>query len=323
MKILITGCAGFIGFHTSQRFLKEKYQVFGIDNINNYYDTSLKKNRINILKKNKKFTFIKLDLKNKTNLKELFLKNNFKYVVHLAAQAGVRYSLSNPQSYVQSNLLGFSNLIELVRDFKPKNFVFASSSSVYGSNTNRPSNEADNCNQAISLYAATKRSNEEVAHSYADMYKLKCTGLRFFTVFGPWGRPDMALFKFTESIKKNKYMEVFNNGNHSRDFTYIDDVVEGIYLSTLRFENFKNKTKNFTIYNIASGKPIKLINFIRTIEKVLNKKGKIKYLPMQPGDIADTFGDISKIKRELGYKPKISYVDGVKKFIDWYNFFYK
>ena len=323
MKILITGCAGFIGFHTSQRFLKEKYQVFGIDNINNYYDTNLKKNRITILKENKKFTFIKLDLKNKTNLKDLFLKNKFKYVVHLAAQAGVRYSLSNPQSYVQSNLVGFSNLIELVRDFKPRNFVFASSSSVYGSNTNRPSKEADNCNQAISLYAATKRSNEEVAHSYADMYKLKCTGLRFFTVFGPWGRPDMALFKFTESIKKNKYMEVFNNGNHSRDFTYIDDVVEGIYLSTLRFENFKDRTKNFTIYNIASGKPIKLINFIRTIEKVLNKKGKIKYLPMQPGDIADTFGDISKIKRELGYKPKISYVDGVKKFIDWYNFFYK
>ncbi len=321
-KILITGCAGFIGFHASQRFISEKFEVIGIDNLNDYYDVELKKNRIKLLKKNKKFKFYKIDLTNNSQLKTLFKKYKFNYILHLAAQAGVRHSFKHPEEYIDSNVLGFFNLIENIKSKKIINFVFASSSSVYGLNKKMPYREDHKCDSPSSLYAASKKMNETLASSYSYLNKIKFTGLRFFTVYGPWGRPDMALFKFTKNILNNRKIDLYNKGNHRRDFTYIDDIVEAIFLTTLRFEKSRCKQDLFKIYNIANGNAVHLKKFLTEIEKILKIKAKKNLLPMQPGDVADTHGDISLLKKDFGFKPKVNYKQGIKKFIDWYLLFY-
>ena len=322
-KVLITGCAGFIGFHAALRFLDEKHEVIGIDNINDYYDIDLKISRIKILKKNKKFKFLKIDINNSIKINNLLKKNKFKYVIHLAAQAGVRYSFENPKEYIDTNIVGFFNLINLIKNTKCKNFVYASSSSVYGHNKKMPFSENDRVDSPLSLYAASKKTNETIASSYSYLYNINVTGLRFFTAYGPYGRPDMALFKFTKNILEGKAIEVFNNGNHKRDFTYIDDIIEGIYLSTKRFEKSKRKQSKFKIYNISNGKPVLLKNFIKEIERTLKIKSIKKYLPLQLGDVANTHGDISLLKNDFNFSPKINYKNGIKKFIDWYLVFYK
>ena len=273
MKVLITGCAGFIGYHLSIFLLKKKINVFGIDNLNEYYDVKLKKNRLKNINNYKNFTFHKLDLLNIKKLNNIIKKNKIKIVVHLAAQAGVRYSIENPESYLKNNLEGFFNILEVSKQNNIKHLVFASTSSVYGENNNFPLKENDNTNKPISFYAATKKSNEVMAHSYSYIFKLPCTALRFFTVYGPYGRPDMALFKFTKNILENKKIELFNNGNHNRDFTFVDDIVEGIY-SVI---NKPNKKKiPFNTFNIGNGKSRKLIDYLSLIEKKLGRKAKIK-----------------------------------------------
>ena len=319
-KILITGCAGFIGFHASQKFLKMKYDVVGIDNINDYYDIDLKINRLKILRANKNFIFKKIDITKPESLKRLFSNHKFKYVIHLAAQAGVRYSLENPDEYIKSNILGFYNIIEILKSIKIENFVYASSSSVYGLNKKLPFMVSDRTDHPASLYASTKKSNEIIAHSYSSIYKIPSTGLRFFTVYGPWGRPDMALYKFTKDIINGNKINIYNNGKHTRDFTYIDDIIEGLYLATLRFKlTKKSKQKNlYKIYNLSNGKPVKLMSFIQEIEKNLGINSKKNFLPIQIGDVEKTHGDISEIKKDLGFDPKISYRVGIKYFISWY-----
>ena len=333
MKILITGCAGFIGFHLSKKILKKNYTVFGIDNLNNYYDVNLKKDRIKSLKKNyKKFHFLKLDLSNKIKLEKIFKKNFFLKVINLAAQAGVRYSLVNPDAYVKSNLIGFCNLIELSKKHKTRHFIYASTSSVYGMNKKQPLSEKHNVDHPMQFYAATKRSNELIAHSYSHLFNLPTTGLRFFTVYGPWGRPDMALFLFTKNILKNKPIRVFNNGNHIRDFTYVDDVARSVFNISKKIpkkslqkklEYFPSESSApFRVLNIGNNKPIKLMNYIREIEKRLNKKSKKKYLSLQMGDIKQTLADNKKIKKLTNFKPNTSIKYGVNKFIDWYLDYY-
>ncbi len=289
-KILITGSAGFIGFHVCRVFLQKKYEVLGIDNLNNYYDVKLKKNRINFLKKNfKNFQFLKVDLSNKKELIRVFKKNSFTKVINLAAQAGVRYSLINPDAYVKSNLVGFCNLIELSKDFKVKHFVYASTSSVYGMNTKQPLTESDNVDHPIQFYAATKRSNELISHAYSHIYNLPTTGLRFFTVYGPWGRPDMALFLFTKNILNKKPIKVFNYGNHTRDFTYIDDIAKSVFNISKKIpikKNFKKKrylpfesSAPFRILNIGNSKPINLMKYIKEIEQKLKLNAKKNIYP--------------------------------------------
>tara|TARA_Y200000002_G_scaffold308997_1_gene265377 strand:- start:302 stop:1291 length:990 start_codon:yes stop_codon:yes gene_type:complete len=325
MKILITGAAGFIGYHCSLKFLEKGYNVVGIDNLNSYYDVNLKKNRIKDINKkikNKnKFKFIKEDIKNLKKIENIFVKNKFDYVLNLAAQAGVRYSLIDPFSYIDSNLIGFFNLLHLSKNYKVKHFVYASTSSVYGGNTKMPFSEIHNTDIPLQLYAATKKSNELMAHSYSHLFKLRSTGLRFFTVYGPWGRPDMALFKFVKNIILKKKIEIFNNGKHSRDFTYIDDIVEGVF----RITKTKNSTKNIPhqIFNIGKGKSEKLMDFITEIEKNLKTKSKKKFLPMQKGDVEKTFANTTKLLKLAKYKPKVSIKEGIKKFVNWYIKYYK
>ena len=320
MSILITGSAGFIGYHLTEKLLKKNINVTGIDNINNYYDTKLKKNRINELKKNKKFKFFKIDLCEYTKLDNVIKKNKIKFIIHLAAQAGVRYSIKNPKIYFKSNLEGFFNILEVSRHNKIKHLVFASTSSVYGDTKKFPLNENNRTDHPLSFYAATKKSNEVMAHSYSYIYKLPCTGVRFFTVYGPFGRPDMALFKFTKNIINNQSIELFNNGNHLRDFTYVDDIVDGIY-SLIKRHSKKNIP--YEIFNIGNGNPKKLKDYLKFIEKKLNSKAKVKKLPLQIGDIFKTHSDIKKLKKYTNYKPKTDIEVGISKFIEWYKDYYK
>ena len=321
MNILITGCAGFIGFHLSSKLInKNKYKIFGIDNINDYYDVELKKKRISLLKKNKNFFFKKIDITNKDNLLLFSKKNHIKYIVHLAAQAGVRYSIDNPEAYFNSNILGFYNILECSKILKVKHLLYASTSSVYGSNKNFPVNELQSTDKPLSFYAASKKTNEVMAYSYSYIYKIPTTGLRFFTVYGPYGRPDMALFKFVKSIIEQKKINLFNKGDHYRDFTYIDDIVMFI-------DNLINKPSSqkipYNIFNIGSDNPYSLKKFLKTIEKNLNKKTKINLMKPQLGDVHKTHADISKLKRYTGLHPKTKLLDGIKSFINWYKGYYK
>ncbi len=319
MSILVTGAAGFIGYHLIKKILNKKKTVFGIDNINNYYDTNLKKDRINNLKKNKKFHFYKVDLSNYKKLNDIVKKNKINIIIHLAAQAGVRYSIKNPRTYFKSNLEGFFNILEISRANKIKHLIYASTSSVYGNSKKFPLNENDRTDQPLSFYAATKKSNEVMAHSYSYIYKLPCTGVRFFTVYGPFGRPDMALFKFTKNIINNHPIDLFNNGNHLRDFTYVDDIVDGIY-SLINKQS--KKTTPYEIFNIGNGAPKQLLDYLKHIEKNLKKISKTKRLPLQVGDIVKTHSNINKLKKYTGYKPKTNIKIGIEKFIEWYKDYY-
>ena len=331
---LITGAAGFIGFSLALNLLKKKINIIGLDNLNDYYDINLKKSRLKILKKFKNFKFSKIDLTNYNDLKKLFAKNKISFIYHLAAQAGVRYSLEAPRAYINSNIIGFFNILEVSRDNKIKHLVYASSSSVYGANKNFPFSESDNCTHPIQLYAATKLSNESMAHSYSALYKLPVSGVRFFTVYGPWGRPDQALFLFTKNILENKKIKLFNYGNHTRDFTYIDDIVDGLIKIGKKIpsinKNWNAKKPNpafskfpYQIYNIASNKRVKLTKYLDIIESYLGKKAKINSLPLQKGDVKDVYSNISKIKNELKYSPKTNVQTGIKNFINWYKTYYK
>ena len=330
-KILITGVAGFVGFSLAIKLLNENKFVYGIDNLNHYYDVSLKKDRIKILKKYKKFNFSKVDLCNFDYLVSLFKKKKFKTVFNLAAQAGVRFSLKNPRQYIKSNVEGFFNILECCKKYKIKHLIYASSSSVYGANKNLPFSEKKTATHPIQLYAATKLSNEVMAHAYSALYNLPTSGIRFFSVYGPWGRPDQALFLFTKDIINNKPINVFNFGNHTRDFTYIDDLISGILKISKKVpkkNNFKKLTQDlsicpYQIYNLGSGKTIKLMKFIKLIEKNLKRKAKIKYLPLQKGDVINTSSDLTKAIKILKYKPKTSIEVGVKNFIKWYLSYYK
>jgi len=315
-KILITGSAGFIGFHLCKNLMENKNLLLvGIDNINNYYDVKLKKERIKILNNlSGNFKFIKIDLNSK-KITKLFVKEKFDVVIHLAAQAGVRYSITNPEAYVKNNLNGFFNILNSSSKYKVKHFIFASTSSVYGDNTKFPLKENYNTDQPLTFYAATKKSNEVMAYSYSHIHKLPSTGLRFFTVYGPYGRPDMALFKFANSILKNKFLNMYNFGKHKRDFTYIDDVCDAI--KKIIFKPSKEKIP-FQIFNVASSSPENLKKFLKLIEKQLNKKAKIKYLPLQLGDIYQTFGDTTKLKKVINFKIKTSLENGIKKYINWF-----
>lgn len=321
MKILVTGCAGFIGFHLAKKFLIKDLKVCGIDNVNNYYDTQIKKDRLKFLSSNykKNFKFYKVDLTKNNSINKIFKKEKFDIVVNLAAQAGVRFSIENPQAYVDSNLIGFFNVLNNSKIFKVKHFLFASSSSVYGDQKKMPILEEYSITKPIQFYAATKAANEIMTHSYSHLFKMKASALRFFTVYGPWGRPDMALFKFTKNILEQKPIEIFNKGDHERDFTYIDDCVEAVSKIALS----KTKRKRFEVFNIANGKTEKLKKYIYYIEKELGLTAIKKYLPLQSGDIRKTSANTKKIRKLYGFKSKTNISNGVKKFIKWYRDYYK
>ena len=334
MKILLTGAAGFIGMHVCDKLLRRGDSVIGIDNLNNYYDVKLKKSRLKKLQNHKKFTFIKTDIIDGKKISKIFTKYKPKKVIHLAAQAGVRYSIKNPNAYVKSNLLGFTNILEASRNNKIEHLVFASSSSVYGGNTKLPFSEKDNIDHPVSFYAATKKANELMAHTYSHLYNLPITGLRFFTVYGPWGRPDMALFLFTKSILKNKAINIFNYGNMIRDFTFIDDIVSGVIATCdkIAFPSKKfNSTKPiphisnspYRIFNIGNNQPVKLMNFIKSLEKVLGKKAKKRFLPLQQGDVPKTYADTKELYKWVKFKPSTLIDDGIKSFVKWYKSYYK
>ena len=336
MSILVTGSAGFIGAAIVQRLLLEGHNVIGLDNYNNYYDTKLKKDRIkNIrkLKTSKNFNQVKGNITNINLIRKLFEKYQIEYVVHLAAQAGVRYSMENPLEYVNSNILGFTNLLEFSRKNKVKHFVYASSSSVYGLNTKLPYSISDTTDHPVSVYAATKKSNELIAHSYSHLYDIAVTGLRFFTVYGPWDRPDMAMQLFSEAINKNKKINLFNYGNHTRDFTYIDDVVEAvnvlIFKPSSKNKNWNSKSPKlgsssakFKVYNVGSSKRVKLKYLVSLLEKYFNKKAKINLLPLQPGDVIDTYANVLPIKKNYNFSPGTNIERGVEKFVIWYKKYY-
>lgn len=334
MKIFVTGSAGFIGSALSIRLLERGDEVVGIDNLNDYYDVALKKAR---LEKNKAFsTYVHahIDIENRDALAELFRKHQPQRVVNLAAQAGVRYSITNPHSYITSNLVGFCNILEGCRHNKVEHLAYASSSSVYGSNTKMPFSVHDNVDHPLSLYAATKKANELMAHTYSHLYQLPTTGLRFFTVYGPWGRPDMALFLFTKNILAGKPIDVFNYGKHKRDFTYIDDIVVGVIrvldkVATSN-DNWQSQTPDpatssapYKIYNIGNNQPTDLMQYISTLEQCLDKKAEVNFLPLQDGDVPDTYADVDDLVRDMGYKPATKIEDGIRRFVDWYRLFYK
>lgn len=318
MNILITGAAGFIGFHLSKHLLNSRVKVFGIDNYNNYYDVNLKKNRIKLLKKNKNFKFYKIDLSNKITLNNTFKNIKFNYIIHLAAQPGVRVSINKPKGSFR-NIETFFNILEFAKSKKVKHFLFASSSSVYGNQKFFPTSENDNSNQPLSLYAATKKTNETLAYSYSSSHLLPCTGLRFFTVYGPYGRPDMALFKFVNCILNNKKVELYNEGNHQRDFTYIDDVIK--IITRLIYKPSKNFIP-FNIFNIGKGKSINLKKYLNEIQSILSKKAIIKNLPLQVGDVGKTHANISKVVKYVNFKPIVEYKEGLKKYINWHKSYY-
>ena len=332
MKILVTGAAGFIGYHLVQSLLKDDHEIIGLDNFNSYYDVNLKRARINQIH-NKKFSMFEIDLVDNKSLESLFKKNDFDVVVNLAAQAGVRYSLTNPEKYIESNIIGFTNILEACRHNKIPNLVYASSSSVYGMNSEVPFDEDHSVDHPVSLYAATKRSNELMAHTYSHLFDLPTTGLRFFTVYGPWGRPDMALFLFTKAILDEEPIQVFNDGKMIRDFTYIDDIVSGVKGAILNSSkvtesnNVKLKpsisSAPYRIFNLGNNQPVTLENFINAIEASAGKKAIKEYLPMQPGDVKKTFANIDKAGESLGFVPSTSIEEGVKKFVDWYIEYYE
>ena len=332
MSTLVTGAAGFIGSHVSQYLLNRGDTVIGIDNLNDYYDVNLKHSRLENLT-HKNFTFIKIDISDKDEIDAIFKKHKIKKVVNLAAQAGVRYSIENPWSYLNSNLTGFLSIIEACRHNKIEHLVYASSSSVYGANTNLPFRVEDNVDHPLSLYAATKKSNELMAHCYSNLYQLPTTGLRFFTVYGPWGRPDMALFLFTKNILAKKPIQVFNYGNHTRDFTFIDDIVEGIIRVLdntpkgnpeydFSQSNPASSSAPYRLYNIGNNNPVKLMDYIQSIENALGMKAEIELLPLQKGDVPDTEADVSKLISDVGFKPETSVQDGINKFIKWFRDYY-
>ncbi len=318
MLYLVTGTAGFIGFHLTKRLLEKGQKVVGVDNLNSYYDPQLKKARLTILEKFPRFSFYRLDIANLADFENVFAENKIDKVCHLAAQAGVRYSLENPHLYEQANMVGFLNLLELMRKYEVKDLVYASSSSVYGGIKKIPFSEGMKINKPISLYAATKAANELYAHVYHHLYGLNTVGLRFFTVYGPWGRPDMALFLFTKAILESQPIKVFNYGQMKRDFTYIDDIVDGIIASLAKVASLGNE-----IFNLGGSDPVDLLEFIKIIEKKLNKKTKKEFLPLQPGDVPTTFADVSKAQKLLGYQPKVKIEEGVGEFVNWYREYYK
>jgi UDP-glucuronate 4-epimerase len=332
-RVLVTGAAGFIGFHLSMRLLKNGCHVTGIDNLNSYYDVKLKEARLERLTSFENFSFYKMDISDKKSLEEIFNNTKYDVVVNLAAQAGVRYSIENPHAYVDSNIVGFVNLLEACRHNDVKHLVFASSSSVYGANTKMPFSVHNNVDHPVSLYAATKKANELMAHAYSHLYGLHCTGLRFFTVYGPWGRPDMALFLFTKAILEEKPIKVFNHGRMQRDFTYIDDITEGVVRimgrlpepdPTWNGDNPDPGTSyaRYKIYNIGNNNPVELMEFIGVIEKVLGKKAKKEFLELQPGDVPATYADIDDLIKDVGFKPETTIETGIKQFILWYNKYY-
>lgn len=349
MKILVTGSAGFIGFHLTRKLCLEGHSIIGFDNINDYYDVNLKLDRLKELgieidqiefgkeivsEKYPNFKFIKLGLEDRERVSNLFESEQFDYVCHLAAQAGVRYSIENPYSYVDSNLVGFLNILESCRQNSINHLVYASSSSVYGLNEKMPFSESDPTDHPASLYAATKKANELMAHSYSHLYRLPTTGLRFFTVYGPWGRPDMSPILFATSIKENKKLKIFNRGKMLRDFTFIDDIIEGVYrvlFKPAQPDNSWNtiqpspKSSNapYRIYNIGHSTPVELMYFIKTIEKVIGKSAIKEYLPMQPGDVLKTYADVSDLEKDFDYHPATSIEDGINSFISWFNAYYK
>jgi UDP-glucuronate 4-epimerase len=308
---LVTGAAGFIGFHVSQALLERGDLVIGLDNVNDYYDVSLKEDRLRLLEEYPQFTFYREDLADRPAITRIFAENSIQVVCNMAAQAGVRYSLVNPFAYQSSNLEGFLNLIHLSKEHEVENFVYASSSSVYGNNKKVSFSVADSVDHPISLYAATKKANELVAHTYNHLYGLPCTGLRFFTVYGPWGRPDMALFIFTRAILSGQPIEVYNHGNMKRDFTYIDDIVQGVLVSL-------DRPAPYAIYNLGNSRAVDLLYFIACIENALGKKAEKKLMPMQPGDVVETYADISESQRDLGFQPITGIEEGIERFVEWY-----
>lgn len=339
MKVLVTGAAGFIGFYVSKVLLTKGHTVVGLDNINNYYDVNLKFARlkelgikketaeiygdINSSKTESNFSFIKMNLEDRENLPVLFNNQKFDVVCNLAAQAGVRYSLENPESYIDSNLVGYLNILECCRNYDIKHLIYASSSSVYGLNEKIPFSTSDNVDHPISLYAATKKSNELMAHTYSHLFKIPTTGLRFFTVYGPWGRPDMAMFLFTDAIVKNKPIKVFNYGKMERDFTYVGDIVEGVV--RIIEKHPKNRIENnelYKVYNIGNNNSVKLLDFIKEIEFNLNTEAKKEMLPIQPGDVERTWANVDELIKDYDYRPNTSIKDGIKSFIDWFKEYY-
>lgn len=330
MQILVTGVAGFIGFFLAKRLLEDGFEVYGIDNLNDYYDVNLKKARLQHLTAHARFTFQFADLSDRPTITQLFQAQKFDYVVNLAAQAGVRYSLINPSAYTDSNLTGFVNLLEGCRHHGVRHLVFASSSSVYGNSTKVPFSTRDNVDRPISLYAATKKANELIAHTYSHLYGIPTTGLRFFTVYGPWGRPDMAYFKFVQAIEAGNPIDVYNYGKLQRDFTYIDDVIEGIVRVMHHIpqpgtgENIETAIAlaPYRLYNIGNHRPVELLYFIRVLEQLLGKEAQKNMLPMQPGDVLTTYADVEDLKREVGFAPQTSIETGLKRFVDWYRDYY-
>ncbi len=332
-KVLVTGAAGFIGFQLSRRLLNDGIRVTGVDNLNPYYDVRLKQDRLDKISSADNFTFVNYDLTDREALEDLFGSNDFDVVVNLAAQAGVRYSLTNPHAYVDSNIVGFVNILECCRHHKVKHLVFASSSSVYGANTNMPFSIHHNVDHPVSLYAATKKANELMAHTYSHLYGLCCTGLRFFTVYGPWGRPDMALFLFTKAITEGKPITVFNHGKMQRDFTYIDDIIEGVVrvMARLPEPNPAWRGDNpdpgtsyapYKIYNIGNNNPVELIEFIEEIENALGRKAEKEFVDLQPGDVPATYADVDDLIQDVGFKPETSIATGIRRFIEWYQEYY-
>lgn len=314
--ILITGCAGFIGFHVSRRLLDSGQEVVGIDNLNPYYDVQLKRARLGILQDYRGFSFHQVDLEDRETLEKLFREDPPERVLNLAAQAGVRYSLKDPFSYEKSNLSGFLNLLELARQWQPRNFVYASSSSVYGGNSKVPFSVEDRVDRPLSLYAATKRAGELMAYAYHHLFGIPCTGLRYFTVYGPWGRPDMALFLFTEAILKGRPIQVYNYGRMRRDFTYIDDIVDGTLAALAR-------SAPYELFNLGNSRPEGLMDMIRILEQELGREASKVMLPMQPGDVAETAADIARSREVLGFEPKTPLREGIRRFVAWYRDYYK
>lgn len=332
-KILVTGAAGFIGYYVSKKLLVSGFEVTGIDNINDYYDTTLKHDRVKHLINDKQFSFHTLDIIDKDALLLIFKKERFDGVINLAAQPGVRYSLINPHAYIDSNIVGFINILEGCRQNNVQHLVYASSSSVYGKNTKIPFSEHHNVDHPASLYAATKKANELMAHTYSGIYNIPCTGLRFFTVYGPWGRPDMAYFLFTKAIIEGKPINIFNHGEMKRDFTYIDDIVEGVVKVMMRIpcknpdwdgESPDPATSNapYRVYNIGNNKPVELLRFVAILEEYLGKKAVKKMLPMQPGDVPVTYANVDELIKDVGFKPATPIETGLKKFTDWYKWYF-
>jgi UDP-glucuronate 4-epimerase len=334
VNVLVTGCGGFIGFHLSLKLIGQGYTVLGIDNLNDYYDVNLKLSRLSILKENANFVFNQEDISDKKRLDNLFAESTPRFVVNLAAQAGVRYSITNPYAYLESNLIGFLNILEACRHYHVEHLVYASSSSVYGANKQMPFSVHDNVDHPLSLYAATKKSNELMAHTYSALYQLPTTGLRFFTVYGPYGRPDMALFLFTKAILENKPIDVFNHGDMKRDFTYVDDIVESIARLIPKIAAPNSAWNGLTpdpassfapyrVFNIGNNNPVNLLDFIKTIEEKLKRKAIKNFMPLQDGDVPSTYADVEDLIKEVAFKPSTSIEVGVSKFVDWYLEYYK